>query len=77
MSEIFCPNQFSAGYTIDMFGFDFRQGQVTSTRFADALTSGIANSEMVVFEGCAHAPIYEKIPDFNENTLHFLTSHIG
>src|SRR5215470_17007518 len=36
-----------------------RHDVVTSTRFADAMKNGIARSEMAVFEGCAHAPIYE------------------
>ena len=44
----------------------------TSTRFADALTSGIKSSELVVFETCAHAPIYESVAEFNEKTLGFL-----
>src|SRR5271167_1791862 len=36
-----------------------RHDVVTSTRFADAMKNGIGRSEMIVFEGCAHAPIYE------------------
>jgi hypothetical protein len=28
LSGAFCRRQFSADYTITMFGFDFRQGQV-------------------------------------------------
>ncbi len=47
----------------------------TSTRFMEPLRSGIANSEVVVFEDCAHAPIYENVAAFNEKTLAFLTSH--
>ncbi|MGO8798827.1 MAG: alpha/beta fold hydrolase [Roseiarcus sp.] len=50
---------------------------VTSTRFGGALNGGIAGSEMVVFEGCAHAPIYENIAEFNERTLKFLQRHSG
>ena len=49
----------------------------TSTRFADALTSGIKNSELVVFETCAHTPIYESVAEFNEKTLGFLRAHAG
>ena len=45
---------------------------VTSTRFADALKNGIKGSELVVFETCAHAPIYESVAEFNEKTLGFL-----
>lgn len=47
----------------------------TSTRFADRLTSKIRKSELLVFEGCAHAPIYEKVEEFNEKTLQFLRKH--
>jgi len=52
-----------------------RLDMVTSTRFADPLRSGIRRSELVVFEGCAHAPIYEKVDEFNERTLAFLGRH--
>jgi pimeloyl-ACP methyl ester carboxylesterase len=48
---------------------------VTSTRFADPLTSGIRGSELVIFEGCAHAPIYEQVDTFNQKTLAFLQRH--
>ncbi|MGZ4146642.1 MAG: alpha/beta fold hydrolase [Actinomycetota bacterium] len=54
-----------------------RHDVVTSTRFADALTSGIDGSELLVFEGCAHAPIYEKVEEFNQATLAFLRKHSG
>lgn len=52
-----------------------RTDQVTSTRFADAMKGGIQNSELLIFEGCAHAPIYEKIDEFNQRTLQFLKRH--
>jgi len=54
-----------------------RHDLVTSTRFADAMKNGIKNSELVVFEGCAHAPIYENVGEFNEKTLNFLNRHKG
>ncbi len=47
----------------------------TSTRFADPMHSSIRNSEVLVFEGCAHAPIYEKVDEFNQKTLAFLQRH--
>jgi 3-oxoadipate enol-lactonase len=50
---------------------------VTSTRFADPLKNGINGSELTVFEGCAHAPIYENVSEFNERTLNFLKRHSG
>ena len=49
----------------------------TSTRFADPLKNGISGSELTVFEGCAHAPIYENVSEFNDRTLNFLKRHSG
>ena len=54
-----------------------RHDVVTSTRFADAMKNGIGRSEMTVFEGCAHAPIYENVAEFNERTLSFLKRNSG
>jgi pimeloyl-ACP methyl ester carboxylesterase len=54
-----------------------RHDQVTSTRFAAPLTEGIANTEVIVFEDCSHAPIYENVEGFNEQTLEFLQRHSG
>src|SRR5512136_433207 len=50
---------------------------VTSTRFADRLKNNIRGSELVIFEGCAHAPIYEKVEEFNQKTLAFLQRQAG
>jgi 3-oxoadipate enol-lactonase len=52
-----------------------RHDQVTSTRFAGPLTEGIANTELIVFENCSHAPIYEDVEGFNQQTLDFLQRH--
>ncbi|CAN5139143.1 3-oxoadipate enol-lactonase [soil metagenome] len=52
-----------------------RYDLVTSTRFADRMKSSIRGSELVIFEGCAHAPIYEKVEEFNQKTLAFLQRH--
>jgi pimeloyl-ACP methyl ester carboxylesterase len=54
-----------------------RHDIVTSTRFAGPLTEGIADSEVIVFEDCAHAAIYENIEGFNQQTLAFLQRHSG
>jgi pimeloyl-ACP methyl ester carboxylesterase len=48
---------------------------VTSTRFAEQMKSVIRGSELLVFERCAHAPIYEIVEEFNTKTLQFLTRH--
>jgi 3-oxoadipate enol-lactonase len=59
--------------TLVTFG---KQDVVTSpSRFADPVRKGIPQSELVIFEGCSHAPIYEKVAEFNEKTLHFLKRH--
>jgi pimeloyl-ACP methyl ester carboxylesterase len=48
-----------------------------STRFADRLRNAIPGSEVVTFENCAHAAIYEGVEEFNEKTLAFLRAHAG
>jgi pimeloyl-ACP methyl ester carboxylesterase len=49
----------------------------TSTRFADGLKMRIANSQLLIFEDCAHAPIYENVAEFNNKTLQFLNRNAG
>jgi pimeloyl-ACP methyl ester carboxylesterase len=65
LEEITAPTQITFG----------RHDLVTSTRFADQMTNAIRGSELVIFEGCAHAPIYEKVEEFNQKTLAFLRRH--
>ena len=67
LADIKAPTQITFG----------RHDLVTSTRFADAMTSAIKDSELVVFETCAHAAIYESVSEFNEKTLNFLNRHAG
>jgi 3-oxoadipate enol-lactonase len=45
---------------------------VCSTRFAEPLQSGIAGSELVVFEHLSHAGLHEDPETFNRATLDFL-----
>jgi pimeloyl-ACP methyl ester carboxylesterase len=45
---------------------------VCSTRFADPLNSGIAGSELVVFEHLSHAGLHEDPEAFNRASLEFL-----
>ena len=54
-----------------------RTDLVTSTRFADRMNGNIRDSELLIFEGCAHAPLYEKVEEFNQKTLGFLQRHTG
>ncbi len=67
LDKIVAPTQVTFG----------RHDIVTSTRFADAFKSGVKNSELVIFETCAHAAIYEQVGEFNEKTLAFLKRHSG
>ena len=41
------------------------------------MKNGIKGSEFLVFETCAHAPIYESVAEFNDKTLSFLKRHAG
>jgi pimeloyl-ACP methyl ester carboxylesterase len=52
-----------------------RHDMVTSTRFADGMKNNIRSSELLIFEGCSHAPIYEQVEEFNQKTLAFLQRH--
>jgi pimeloyl-ACP methyl ester carboxylesterase len=54
-----------------------RYDLLTSIRFADRMKRSIRDSELLVFEGCAHAPLYENVAEFNEKTLQFLKRHAG
>jgi pimeloyl-ACP methyl ester carboxylesterase len=65
LSRITAPTQITFG-SHDM---------VTSTRFAKPLKEKIRNSELVIFEQCAHAPNFEKVDEFNQRTLAFLQGH--
>jgi pimeloyl-ACP methyl ester carboxylesterase len=65
LGKITAPTQITFG----------RRDLVTSTRFAVPLKNGIKNSEVVVFEDCSHTPLYEKVDEFNQRTLAFLTAH--
>jgi 3-oxoadipate enol-lactonase len=65
LSRIAAPTQITFG----------RHDLVTSTRFADGMKNNIRGSELLIFEGCSHAPIYEKVEEFNQKTLAFLQRH--
>jgi pimeloyl-ACP methyl ester carboxylesterase len=67
LSKIKAPTQITFG----------KYDMVTSTRFADRMKNNIRGSELVVFEGCSHAPIYEKVDEFNQKTLEFLKRQSG
>jgi pimeloyl-ACP methyl ester carboxylesterase len=67
LGKIAAPTQITFG----------RHDIVTSTRFAEPFKDGIETNEITVFEGCAHAAIYERVSEFNEKTLSFLQNHVG
>src|SRR3954454_6440979 len=48
-----------------------RHDVLCSGRFTDTLTSGIKDTQVVVFEDCSHAAIYENVEAFNTQTLAF------
>jgi pimeloyl-ACP methyl ester carboxylesterase len=50
---------------------------VTSTRFADPLTNGIADTELVVFDHLSHGALHEDPETFNGATVDFLLRHDG
>jgi pimeloyl-ACP methyl ester carboxylesterase len=60
--------------TLITFG---RHDIATSTRFAERMKGTIRNSELLIFEGCAHAPIYESVEEFNNKTTKFLMRNPG
>jgi pimeloyl-ACP methyl ester carboxylesterase len=62
LGEIEAPGLFTFG------GRDL----VCSTRFAQPLTTGIAQSELVVFDHLLHAGLHEDPETFNRATLDFL-----
>jgi len=62
LSRIKAPTQITFG----------RHDAVTSTRFAGPLKDAIRNSELVVFEECSHAAMFERAEEFNAKTLAFL-----
>lgn len=67
LGQITAPTQITFG----------RHDMMTSTRFADRMKGNIRGSELLIFEGCAHATIYEKVEEFNQKTLAFLERHAG
>lgn len=67
LARITAPTQITFG------GHD----QVTSTRFADRMKDNIRGSELLIFEECSHAPIYERVEEFNQKTLEFLQRAAG
>ncbi len=67
LGKITAPTQVTCG----------RYDMVTGLRFAERMKTKIRGAELIVFEGCAHAPIYEKVDEFNQRTIEFLKQHSG
>jgi pimeloyl-ACP methyl ester carboxylesterase len=45
---------------------------ITSTRFAFPMQERIRNTELLIFDRCAHAANFERVDEFNQRTLEFL-----
>jgi pimeloyl-ACP methyl ester carboxylesterase len=67
LGNIMAPTQVTCG----------RYDMVTGQRFAEHMKAKIRRAELIVFEGCAHAPIYEKVDEFNRRTIEFLKQYSG
>jgi pimeloyl-ACP methyl ester carboxylesterase len=67
LARIDCP-------TLITFGC---QDAVTPPSFAQSIGARIAGSELVPFEDCSHAALYQNVQAFNERTRAFLSSHSG
>ena len=67
LSEITAPTQVTCG----------RFDMVTGRRFAERMKAKILGAELTVFEDCSHAPIYEKVDEFNQRTMEFLERYSG
>jgi 3-oxoadipate enol-lactonase len=49
--------------------------QITSLRFAVPMKDQIRGAELLIFDNCAHAHIYERVDEFNQKSLQFLQKH--
>jgi pimeloyl-ACP methyl ester carboxylesterase len=67
LGRITAPTQITCGH----------RDALTSTRIAAQFQAQISNAELTVFAGCAHAPLYEQVEEFNGRTLAFLQRHQG
>ena len=54
-----------------------RYDMLTPARVASEMKLAIRDSELLIFEGCAHAALYQDVAGFNEKTLAFLRRHAG
>jgi pimeloyl-ACP methyl ester carboxylesterase len=62
LTRITAPTQVTVG----------ARDMVTPVRCAETIRRAIADSEMVVFDGCSHAALYENTEEFNRTVLAFL-----
>lgn len=61
-------NQITAPTQITVGSHDL----MTGMRFVEPMQARIANTELVIFDRCSHAPLFERVDEFNEKTLAFL-----
>jgi len=67
LDKITAPTQITFG----------RCDMLTSTRFVEGMKGAIRNCELLIFEDCAHAALYQNVGEFNEKTLAFLKRQAG
>lgn len=68
LAKIKCPTLLTHG-SIDTIS--------SVRRFGKKMKEQIKDSELEIFEGCSHLPMYEKTGEFNEKTLEFLRKNSG
>ena len=66
LGKITAPTQITFG----------RHDTITSTRFADRLTSTIRGSELMIWSDARLAAIYENVTEFNQKSLAFFQRHV-
>jgi pimeloyl-ACP methyl ester carboxylesterase len=52
-----------------------RHDALTSLRFADPIRTKVRDVDLLIFEDCAHAALYQSVEEFNQKTLAFLQRH--
>jgi pimeloyl-ACP methyl ester carboxylesterase len=62
LSRIKAPTQLTVG----------QYDQITPLRNAEHIRRSVPNSEVVVFENCSHAVLFENVEEFNRRVLEFL-----
>ncbi len=65
LSRIAAPTQITLGQ------YDL----VTPFSYAERIRRAVRDCDVFVFDNCSHGPLYEKVCEFNQKVLLFLTGH--